>query len=63
LRLGRKVLPSEQPAHEDRGRDRLNLFPKCMKGSTVNSLEDTAFAPFDVVVVRRFGALEDAAHQ
>ena len=51
LRLRREMLPAEQPAHVDRGRDGLDLLARGGEGEAVDALQDAALAPFDLVVV------------
>src|SRR5579859_7005920 len=50
LRLRREVLPSEQPAHIDRGGDRFDLLAGCGECEAMDALENAALAPLDVVV-------------
>ena len=59
------MLPLEEPTHVDGGSDSLDLFAERGDGSTVNSLEDAALAPLDVVVGVEFGCgiFEDASHE
>ena len=60
LRLGREVLPAEQPAHVDGGSDRLDLLAQGGEGEAMDALQDAALAPFDVMVrmlVAEFAAI------
>src|SRR5271169_3124489 len=50
LSLRGEMLPLEKPAHVVGGRNGLYLFAEGRDSATVNALQDTAFAPFDVVV-------------
>jgi hypothetical protein len=45
------VLPAEEPLHVDRRRDWFYLFAEGAKGAFVDALEETAFAPLDIVIV------------
>src|ERR1700680_1715423 len=45
----RNVLPTEEPAHELRGGDRLNLFSQRADGQAVNARQQSPVTPFDFV--------------
>src|SRR6185369_3237122 len=45
------MLPAQQPAHELRGGDRLNLFSKRSDRKAVNTCEQSALAPFRYLFV------------
>ena len=47
LRSGRDVLPAQQPAHELRGRDRLDLLAQRGDREAMDAGEQAALAPFD----------------
>ena len=61
LRAGRDMLPAQQPAHELRRRDRLNLAAQFADRETMNAREQAAFAPFDLGVRFARGVCELAA--
>ena len=50
LGLGGEVLPLEQPAHVDSGRDGFDLLAEGGHGAAVDALQDAALAPLDFVV-------------
>ncbi len=63
LRLRRKMLPAEEPAHVDGWGDGLDLLAQRVEGAAVDTLKDAALAPLDVVIVLGRCVFEYAAHQ
>ena len=61
--MRRDVLPSEQPAHVDGGRDRLDLFARSGQSEAVDALQDASFAPLDCVILLGGGVFEGTAQQ
>ncbi len=59
------MLPLEQPAYIDGGSDWLDLFAEGGYCTTMDALQDAAFAPFDVVVRVGFGCriFEGPSHE
>ena len=55
LRLWGEMLPAEQPAQVNGGRDGFHLLAGGGEGEAVDALEDAALAPFDFVVWISFG--------
>jgi hypothetical protein len=62
LGVGGEVMPVEEPAHEGRGGDGLDLLAERAEGEAVDALENAALAPLFGVRVGRGSVLEDAAH-
>ncbi len=52
LGLRGEVLPGEQPAHVDGGRDGFDLLAGGGEGEAMDALQDAALAPLDGVVCR-----------
>ena len=63
LRLRREMLPAEQPAQVDGGRDGFHLLASSCEGEAVDALEDAALAPFDFVVFAGCRTFKCAAQQ
>ncbi len=63
LGLWGEVLPLEEPAHVNGGGDGFDLLAEGRYGTSVDALEDAAFAPLDFVVFCRGWIFKGAAHE
>ena len=57
------MLPVEEPAHVDGGRDGFDLLAEGAEGKTMDTLEDAALAPLNFVVFICCGLFEGSAYE
>ncbi len=63
LALGGEVLPVEEPAEIDGGRDGFDLLAKGAESKAVDALEDAALAPLDLIVISGGWMFKGSAHE